>query len=147
MAGDQSGRILEDGPLLIVGRQVPTGLGRSIDLLGIDREGHVVVVELKRDRTPRDVVAQALEYAAFAARLDVDELESIFDEYPRDSPELNLAFSHREYFDRLRPWRSTRTSGSLSGCMSGWDYTVDTTKSGCRRPRGKHSRPDRPHNP
>ena len=29
--------ILEDGPLLIVGRQVPTGLGRSIDLLGIDR--------------------------------------------------------------------------------------------------------------
>ena len=46
---------------------VPTDLGKSIDLLGVDREGNVVVVELKRDRTPRDVVAQALEYAAFAA--------------------------------------------------------------------------------
>jgi RecB family endonuclease NucS len=69
------GGILEDGPLLIIGRQVPTDLGKWIDLLGVDREGNVAVVELKRDRTPRDVVAQALEYAAYAARLDVDELE------------------------------------------------------------------------
>ena len=29
------------------------------------------MVELKRDRTPRDVVAQALEYAAFAAKLAI----------------------------------------------------------------------------
>ena len=47
------GGILEDGPLLIIGRQVLTDLGKSIDLLGVDREGNVVVVELKRDRTPR----------------------------------------------------------------------------------------------
>ena len=45
--------VFEDGPLLIIGRQVPTDLGKSIDLLGFDREGNVVVVELKRDRTPR----------------------------------------------------------------------------------------------
>ena len=38
------------------------------------------MVELKRDRTPRDVVAQALEYAAFAARLEVDALEGILGE-------------------------------------------------------------------
>ena len=36
------GGILEDGPLLIIGRQVPTDLGKSIDLLGVDREGNVV---------------------------------------------------------------------------------------------------------
>ncbi len=69
--------ILEDGQILIIGRQVPTDLGACIDLLGVDREGNAVVIELKRDRTPRDVVAQALEYAAFAARLDVDALEGI----------------------------------------------------------------------
>ena len=40
------GEILEDGPLLIIGRQVSTDLGKSIDLLGV--EGNVVVVELKR---------------------------------------------------------------------------------------------------
>lgn len=94
--------ILEDGPLLIVGRQVPTDLGKSIDLLGVDREGNVVVVELKRDRTPRDVVAQALEYAAYAARLDVDELESILGEYRPDG-QPDLADQHREYFDQVEP--------------------------------------------
>ena len=93
------GGILEDGPLLIIGRQVPTDLGKSIDLLGVDREGNVVVVELKRDRTPRDVVAQALEYAAFAAKLDAATLEGILGEYHPDEP-LGLAEYHREYFDQ-----------------------------------------------
>ena len=88
------GGILEDGPLLIIGRQVPTDLGKSIDLLGVDREGNVVVVELKRDRTPRDVVAQALEYAAFAAKLDAAALEGILGEYRPDEP-LGLALRLR----------------------------------------------------
>ena len=93
------GGILEDGPLLIIGRQVPTDLGKSIDLLGVDREGNAVVVELKRDRTPRDVVAQALEYAAFAAKLDAAALEGILGEYRPDEPR-GLAEQHREYFDQ-----------------------------------------------
>ena len=59
----------------------------------------MVVVELKRDRTPRDVVAQALEYAAFAARLDVDELERILGEYRPDGTS-DLADQHRGYFDQ-----------------------------------------------
>ena len=44
--------ILEDGDLLIIGRQVTTNLGGFIDLLGLDRQGDVVVVELNRDCTP-----------------------------------------------------------------------------------------------
>ena len=86
------GGILEDGPLLIIGRQVPTDLGKSIYLFGVDREGNVVVVELKRDRTPRDVVAQALEYDAAA-------LERILGEYHPAEPK-GLAAQHREYFDQ-----------------------------------------------
>ena len=45
------------------------------------------------------------------------------------------------------PWIRVGRGGVRSGCMSGWDCTVDTIGSGCRRPRGKRSRPDRPHNP
>ena len=93
------GGILKDGPLLIIGRQVPTDLRKWIDLLGVDREGNVVVVELKRDRTPRDVIAQALEYAAYAARLDVRELEGILREY-HDDESRSLADHHREYFNQ-----------------------------------------------
>ena len=94
------GGILEDGPLLIIGRQVLTDLGKSIDLLGVDREGNVVVVELKRDRTPRDVIAQAFEYAAFAAKLDAAALEGILGEYRPGEP-LGLAEQHRAYFDQI----------------------------------------------
>ena len=89
--------ILEDGRILIIGRQVRTDLGGFIDLVGLDREGNAVVVELKRDRTPRDVVAQALEYAAFAERLDADALEGIFRVYHSDES-LSLADHHRECF-------------------------------------------------
>lgn len=43
---------LIDPPLLIIGRQVRTAHGKFIDLLGIDNEGDVHVLELKRNRTP-----------------------------------------------------------------------------------------------
>ncbi|MEN6578073.1 MAG: hypothetical protein ABFD90_17145 [Phycisphaerales bacterium] len=90
--------ILEDGKLLFVGRQVSTDLGGFIDLLGIDRVGDVVVIELKRDRTPRETLAQALEYASFAERLDAEQLQTIFRSYLNDES-LNLAEHHRGYFE------------------------------------------------
>lgn len=90
--------ILEDSKLLIVGRQVTTNLGSIIDLLGIDREGNSVVVELKRDRTPRDTLAQALEYASFVEELDTNQLEAILQRYVSDEA-LSLAEYHRNYFE------------------------------------------------
>ena len=93
-----SDNILEDGKLLIIGRQVTTNLGSIIDLLGIDREGNTVVIELKRDRTPRDTLAQALEYASFVEELDTAQLEEILQRYVSDEA-LNLASYHRNYFE------------------------------------------------
>ncbi len=83
--------------LLIIGRQVATNLRSFIDLLAIDREGNCVVIELKRDRTPRETLAQALEYASFAAGLDFEQLESILRGYTGDE-RLSLAEYHRSYF-------------------------------------------------
>jgi hypothetical protein len=90
--------IVEDGKILIIGRQVVTNFGGFIDLVGIDRQGTDVVVELKRNRTPRDTLAQALEYASFAARLDTGQLEGILRSYLNDES-LNLAEHHRAYFE------------------------------------------------
>ncbi len=90
--------IVEDGRILIIGRQVVTNLGGFIDLLALDREGDVVVVELKRDKTPRDTIAQSLDYAAFAVRLDTAQLEGILKAYLNDES-LSLAEHHREYFE------------------------------------------------
>lgn len=90
--------IVEDGRILIIGRQVVTNFGGFIDLLGLDRKGDVVVVELKRDRTPRDTIAQTLEYASFAERLDSAQLEGVLRSYLNDES-LSLAEHHREYFE------------------------------------------------
>lgn len=49
---------------LLIGRQVRTGFDKLIDLLAVDANGTVIVIELKRDNTPRDVVAQAIDYAS-----------------------------------------------------------------------------------
>jgi hypothetical protein len=73
--------IVEGQPLMVIGRQVTTNLGSTIDLLALDRQGDAVVVELKRGRTPRDVLAQALEYASFVEPLGYDGLEAILRKY------------------------------------------------------------------
>jgi Endonuclease NucS len=65
-------------PILILGRQVATKFGGFVDLLGVDAEGRVHVLELKRDRTPREVVAQILDYGAWAQTLTLADVGEIF---------------------------------------------------------------------
>lgn len=66
--------ILHAERLLVIGRQVTTNLKTFIDVLALDGQGNSVVVELKRDRTPRDTLAQALEYASFTEDLSYARL-------------------------------------------------------------------------
>lgn len=89
--------IVEDGRLLIIGRQITTNLGSTIDLLALDRDGDAVVIELKRDRTPRETLAQALEYASFVEGLTANELETILCQYLNDES-VSIAEYHRQYF-------------------------------------------------
>ena len=51
------------------------------DLLGVDSEGNFVIAELKKGRTPRDVVAQLLDYAAWADRLSEPDIRDIAETY------------------------------------------------------------------
>lgn len=89
--------IVGDSKLLIIGRQVQTNLGGIIDLLALDQWGDLVILELKRGRTPRETIAQALEYAAYAAQLDYMQIETLAREY-QDDDGLSLAEAHRHYF-------------------------------------------------
>src|SRR5690554_7784516 len=58
-----------DPGLLVVGRQVDTDFGGKIDLLCMDEAGDLVVIELKRDLTPREIAAQVLDYGSWVSRL------------------------------------------------------------------------------
>ena len=41
-----------------------TAQGARIDLLAMDGEGRLIIIELKKDRIPREIVAQVLDYAS-----------------------------------------------------------------------------------
>ena len=60
--------------LLVIGRQVRTPYNKYIDLLAMDIDGNLHVLELKRDRTPRDVVAQLLDYGSWVTTLDREDI-------------------------------------------------------------------------
>lgn len=85
--------------LLMIGRQVTTDFGGRIDLLAIDRQGDITIIELKRDRTPRDIVAQVLDYASWIRRLSYKDLDSIASAYIKK--DLSSAFV--EFFDEAIP--------------------------------------------
>jgi hypothetical protein len=87
----------EDSKILMIGRQVPTNLNTTIDLLGIDKVGNLVVIELKREKTPRETIAQLLEYASFVENLDYFQLNDIFQKYI--DQETSLDSYHQAYFD------------------------------------------------
>lgn len=63
---------------LLIGRQVRTNYDKLIDLLAMDANGSVIIVELKRNKTPRDVVAQTVDYASWVASLSDSDIVEIY---------------------------------------------------------------------
>ena len=70
-----------DPNLLLIGRQVTTSFGKFIDLLAMDADGKLVVIELKRDKTPRDIIAQLLDYGSDVRKLEDEDIAGIFENY------------------------------------------------------------------
>lgn len=84
---------------LLIGRQVRTGFDKLIDLLAVDANGTAIVIELKRDKTPRDVVAQAIDYASWVVTLADYQLIEIYQDfaerYRRPHATLQEAFEDK----------------------------------------------------
>lgn len=68
---------------ILIGSKIKTDHLKEIDLLAIDSSGDLVIIELKRGNTPRDVIAQTLDYAAWASTLKVDDINSILQKQGR----------------------------------------------------------------
>lgn len=80
---------------MLIGRQEGTGYGGIIDLLAIAPDGSLVLIELKRARTPREIVAQALDYAGWVEKLRPEEVAAI---YGRFAPGRSLDDDFRQRF-------------------------------------------------
>ncbi|RFA06669.1 hypothetical protein B7R21_19060 [Subtercola boreus] len=86
--------------LLIIGRQVLTSHGGFIDLLALDETAAVHVIELKRDKTPRDVTAQVIDYGSWVSTLSRAEVQAIFEVY---SPGVALEEAFADRFNEILP--------------------------------------------
>jgi hypothetical protein len=87
---------------IIIGRQVPTEHGKFIDLLALDRTGGIVIIELKKDKTPREIVAQILDYASWVRTLSTPAIYEIAEHY-HQGQRLTLMF--QEHFEDRIPER------------------------------------------
>lgn len=89
--------ILDDS-LMVMGRQVATPYGGRVDLLAISEDGSLTVIELKRDKTSRDIVAQILDYASWIAELDTPDVFALGESYFGNR---GLSF-RKAFFDRFQ---------------------------------------------
>jgi len=76
---------------MLLGNQVSTGTG-FIDILAVSRDGTLVVVELKRERATRDVVAQTLDYVSWVATLPSESVSELFQQHR--GTDLGAAFTN-----------------------------------------------------
>ena len=94
--------------LLVIGRQVRTPFGGIIDILAMDANGDLTVLELKRDRTPREVVAQLLDYASWVNTLSEEKIGEIFQKFQSDcgvSPTVSIDDAYKSRFSATAlPW-------------------------------------------
>ncbi len=85
---------------LILGKEVQRGDdGKRIDILAMDRDGNLIVVELKRNKTARETVAQALDYASWVRHLGADAIQEIARQYRK----ANLSELYHARFGEALP--------------------------------------------
>ena len=84
---------------MIIGRQVHTSYGGYIDLLAINGIGDLILIELKRSKTSRDIVAQCLDYGTWVYDLNYEDIAGIYESYRGSTLEKDFT----EYFDTTFP--------------------------------------------
>jgi hypothetical protein len=66
---------------MLIGRQERTSYEGRIDLIAIAPDGSLILIEIKRDRTPREVAAQALDYASWIEQLEPEDIGRIYERF------------------------------------------------------------------
>lgn len=96
---------------LIINRQYTLPNGEKVDLLGIDAEGNLAIIELKRDKGRREAIAQILDYETLLSNLKEEELDDIavtyFEENKLEWENLREAFQQK-FGKRDVPFNSSR---------------------------------------
>ena len=118
---EQRIEILGLGSLFQIGRQITTSFGKRVDLLAIDAQGDLYVIELKKDRTPRDVVAQTLEYGYWVQSLSFAEIRELYAKH-HEGEDFDSAFT--SHFETDIP-EAVNTAHHLLVVATGMDASTE----------------------
>ena len=77
---DKTPEILGE-PLLVISKELILPSGKRLDLLAVDKQGALVVVELKRDDSGSEVEWQAIKYASYCSAFTREEVYGYYAEY------------------------------------------------------------------
>ncbi|PAK42645.1 endonuclease NucS domain-containing protein [Peribacillus simplex] len=73
--------VLGEDLLIIAHEYDKFEVNERLDLLAVDKEGNLVIIEVKRDATGSNVDFQALKYASYCARLSPNDILETYEEY------------------------------------------------------------------
>jgi hypothetical protein len=113
--------VLGLGNLFQIGRQIITDFGKRIDLLSIDGQGDLHVIELKKDRTPREVVAQSLEYGFWVQGLSFEAIRELYGKH-HQGDDFDSAFT--SHFEADLP-EAINTTHHLVVVATGMDTSTE----------------------
>ncbi|HEX2950931.1 MAG TPA: hypothetical protein VHV83_15415 [Armatimonadota bacterium] len=94
------GVLFEDAALMPISQERP--MQAEADIYALNREGDLIIFELKRGVTGSDAMLQALRYAQVAGQWTYNTLEAKYQNYSGNSSS-SLAEAHREAFNIERP--------------------------------------------
>jgi len=142
----KSNPLILGADIAIIGEQVQTVSG-PMDFLGIDSSGNTVIIELKRDRLPREALVQAIDYASDVSEWELDRFQSICKNYTNQSFEdffqqkfegvsledlsinqaqrlLLVGFAIEESLSRMIEWLSDKYSVGINAVLLNYVKTV-----------------------
>nr|WP_263323555.1 hypothetical protein [Neobacillus sp. Marseille-Q6967] len=73
--------VLDEELLIIAHEYDKFEVNERLDLLALDKEGNLVIIEVKRDFTGSNVDFQALKYASYCSRLSPNDVVEIYSDY------------------------------------------------------------------
>jgi len=101
---EKNPEIIENN-LLIIGKEVPLPSDIRLDLLAIDKKSNLVILELKRDDSGRNLDWQAIKYASYCSNFTQSDIFRQFAEYlgtNEDEAETKIEeFIDAENFEEL----------------------------------------------
>jgi hypothetical protein len=90
--------------LLVIAKELALPSGIRLDLVGIDKKANLVIIELKRGVSGRDVEWQAIKYASYCSNFLPDDVFTYYAQYlhsDTDEAQLNIEEFINEELDKL----------------------------------------------